>query len=84
MTTFYKELKQGKRKADALRIAKLTYLEQADQNTSDPYYWEAFAMIGDNLPIKHKTPLSKWIWTVAIFTLFGITYLWVKRNRIKK
>ena len=54
MQYFYVALKSGKGKADALREAKLKYLAHADENTSDPYYWAAFTLIGDNQPIDQE------------------------------
>ena len=80
MTTFYKELKNGIGKADALRNAKLKYLELSDQNTSDPYYWAAFTMIGDNQTIKISNPLKSWIWMIALFSVVTITYIVIKRR----
>ena len=51
MKYFYQELKKGSGKAEALRSAKLRYLDQADANTADPFYWAAFTLIGDDLPL---------------------------------
>ena len=78
MTTFHKELKDGVGKADALRNAKLKYLELVDQNTSDPYYWAAFIMIGYNQPIKEEGHFTIWIWIVAIAIGTGLLYYIVK------
>lgn len=44
MKEFYKELKDGKTKADALRLAQLSLLSNPDY--SHPYYWAAFLLIG--------------------------------------
>jgi len=74
MTSFYKELKRGVGKADALRNAKLSYLAQADQNTSDPYYWAAFTMIGDNQSVKIGHAIQTWIWIIAAISIVGMAY----------
>jgi len=74
MTDFYQELKNGIGKADALRNAKLNYLAKADQNTSDPYHWAAFTMVGDNAPIDQKGPFPFWIIGVAAFAILGFAY----------
>ena len=44
MKEFYKELKDGKTKADALRLAQLSLLSNSDY--SHPYYWAGFLLIG--------------------------------------
>lgn len=41
---FYRELKAGKTKAEALRQAELTLLNQPE--TSHPYYWAPFLLVG--------------------------------------
>ena len=48
---FNEELEKGAGKAEALRMAKLRYLEQADAYSSEPYHWAAFTLIGDNEPV---------------------------------
>lgn len=44
MKEFYKELKNGKTKAEALRLAQLSLL--SNQDYSHPYYWAGFLLIG--------------------------------------
>lgn len=44
MKEFYKELKDGKTKAGALRLAQLSLLSNPDY--SHPYYWAGFLLIG--------------------------------------
>ncbi len=73
MTTFYEELKKGEGKSDALRNAKLAYLASADENSSDPYYWAAFTMIGDNEPIETDTGVN--LWGLALVLVIGIPAL---------
>ncbi len=51
MTSFYKNLKRGKSKDEALRLAKLQYLENANSRQAHPHYWMSFKSIGDNSPI---------------------------------
>ncbi|MDF9798405.1 CHAT domain-containing protein [Catalinimonas alkaloidigena] len=48
MQNFYQALNKGSSKAEALRTAKLQYLEQADANTAAPYYWSGFVLISNN------------------------------------
>lgn len=51
MEAFYRNLAQGKPKSDALRMAKLDYLQNASPEKQHPFFWGAFVMIGDNDPI---------------------------------
>jgi len=48
MQNFYQALNEGDEKAEALRTAKLRYLQQADANTAAPYYWSGFVLISNN------------------------------------
>ena len=78
VTTFYEELKKGAGKADALRNAKLKYLASADENTSDPYYWAALTMIGDNEPVKQASGFPYWI---GLIFLAGGVVLWFRYKK---
>ncbi len=44
---FYKQLKKGKTKSEALRQAKLNYLDTHKLSELSPYYWASFVLIGD-------------------------------------
>lgn len=48
MSSFYKNLKKGKNKDEALRLAKLSYLESSSSRLAHPHYWLGFVSIGDN------------------------------------
>ena len=73
MQLFYAGLKQGLNKDNALREAKLTYLKNADEVKSNPFYWANFILIGDANPIhfKHKPNfiVLSFIALVIIFSL---------------
>ena len=47
MEDFYSELKKGSTKNEALRQAKLQYLEGQDNRGGHPYLWAGFVVIGD-------------------------------------
>jgi CHAT domain-containing protein len=67
MTSFYKYLKRGKSKQEAMRLAKLDYLETADDLTSNPYFWSAFVVLGDSTPIYRKSGVAYWMIIVTLF-----------------
>lgn len=80
MTYFYEELKNGAGKADALRNAKLKYLKTSDANTSDPYYWAAFTMIGDNEPLEFNNPFKLWIYAVIFLIGFPVLVFGIRKG----
>ncbi|MFO7932494.1 MAG: CHAT domain-containing protein, partial [Bacteroidales bacterium] len=67
MSSFYKYLKKGRSKQEAMRLAKIDYLENADDLTSNPYFWSGFVVVGDGSPVYHKTGIIYWLLVVAIF-----------------
>ena len=55
MKAFYKHLKKGETKDEALRNAKLDYLESTeDPLLKHPYYWSGFVVTGNTDAIEHK------------------------------
>jgi len=67
MTSFYKYLKRGKSKQEAMRLAKIDYLEEADDLTSNPYFWSGFVVLGDGSPIYKKSGFTYWILVISVF-----------------
>lgn len=47
MTSFYKNLKEGETKSEALNNAKRAYLNTHELSDQSPYYWSSFVLIGD-------------------------------------
>src|SRR5262249_24323246 len=45
MERFYRELKAGKSKGDALQLAEVSLLKQKE--TAHPYFWAPFVLMGD-------------------------------------
>ena len=57
MELFYGYLKAGKRKSEALRMAKLDYLnETVVSEYRHPFYWAGFVLVGDADPL----PTTNW------------------------
>ncbi|NVO20054.1 MAG: CHAT domain-containing protein [Bacteroidetes bacterium] len=90
MTSFYKYLAEGKAKNEALRLAKLDYLENSDQLKSHPHFWAAYMNIGDISPIQNlKSPTPVYlifIFSIAGFLVLagGFLYFWKKEHRFGK
>ncbi len=67
MTSFYKYLKKGKSKQEAMRLAKIKYLKSADDLTSNPYFWSGFVVVGDGSPIYRKSGIAYWMIIISVF-----------------
>jgi CHAT domain-containing protein len=59
MKMFYDNLLKGKSKAQALKDARTSYLKNASQLRSHPYFWSSLVVYGENKPVysKHGMPL---------------------------
>ncbi|MEL6558484.1 MAG: CHAT domain-containing tetratricopeptide repeat protein [Bacteroidota bacterium] len=80
MAVFYRELNAGKSKSEALRIAKLEFLANTDNLTSNPFYWGSFYILGDDTPVEFGNSFAYWpfiggalliLLTLIIFFLNG-------------
>ncbi len=80
MEFFYEGLSKGNSKSEALRKAKLKYLETTDDDLlKHPYYWAAFMVSGDIDPIVN--PISKWWWVFLLLPILAsIWYLRKKKS----
>ena len=48
---FYRNLKKGNNKSTALRKSRSSYLKNASQLKSHPYFWATLVVYGDNSPV---------------------------------
>lgn len=81
MESFYKNLKKGNDKPEALRRAKLAYLKNADDLTANPYYWAGFVYMG--APDAVYGSYTMYYWLAGGF-LFLIVFIGVKRTYSSK
>jgi CHAT domain-containing protein/tetratricopeptide (TPR) repeat protein len=51
MSSFYQNLKKGRSTDEALRLAKLNYLENANPRMAHPHYWLGYVSIGNAIPL---------------------------------
>ncbi len=82
MQSFYKNLKAGKSKAEALQQAKLNFLKNADNLRANPYFWSSYVIIGDTNPLYPKS-YKTFYWLTGIFILFVIVIAGFIRIRKK-
>ncbi|MGK0364758.1 MAG: CHAT domain-containing protein/tetratricopeptide (TPR) repeat protein [Saprospiraceae bacterium] len=77
MEKFYKNLKAGKGKAEALQLAKLSYLEQSRKNF--PHYWATFVLTGDNEPLDFGQ--SNFLGYFIVFGVLVLAGVYVLRRK---
>lgn len=81
MTSFYQELKNGKEKDEALRIAQIKFLsETGDPLYQHPYFWAGFVVMGDTAPIRGEFPV--WIiYVCGTFAVLLIVFIILKKKK---
>jgi len=85
MSSFYKYLKKGKPKDEALRLAKLEYLSNANPRLSHPHCWLGYVNIGDNSPLFRSYDF--YFFSLLILAFIGIIIeqiLRIKKARKKR
>ncbi|RFN58917.1 CHAT domain-containing protein [Marixanthomonas ophiurae] len=85
MVSFYKNLKKGENKAQALQQAKLDYLKNTKtEKLQHPFYWAGFVLSGDNSPIQFSKPLWKqplfYIILVSVLAILLVVIYFRKRK----
>lgn len=83
MEVFYREIKNGKRKSEALRTAKLEFLEKADNISSDTFYWSSFYILGDDSPI-HLNESQLWKYFLVASILMAMAFIGYMAIRYKQ
>jgi CHAT domain-containing protein len=78
-TRFHHHLKAGEPKDEALRLAKLDYLDsQKHYRLRSPVYWANFIFIGDTVPV-YNTSSIYWWWAsgavlMGVFIFLGVRF----------
>jgi CHAT domain-containing protein/Tfp pilus assembly protein PilF len=80
MKYFYEELADGKTKTKALQLAKIRYLDQADDLSADPFLWSNFVLVGDE-KVPPRSNFFVWI-SISLVALL-IAYYIRRKNNIK-
>ncbi|MEL6842075.1 MAG: CHAT domain-containing protein, partial [Bacteroidota bacterium] len=67
----YRRLLEGENKAEALRQAKLQYLDSAPPHALHPRYWAALVLTGEASPIQPRRSRN-WVWLLAFVPILGM------------
>jgi len=79
---FFKHLKKGKAKDEALRQAKLDYLQNPETKAgfTHPIYWAGLVQIGDTSPLTFKDNCYCWLLLIAFVLLLTMAWLFLRRK----
>ncbi|MCB0669287.1 MAG: CHAT domain-containing protein [Saprospiraceae bacterium] len=80
MVSFYRSLSDGLSKDEALRIAKLDYLNNAADFNLHPFYWAGFILQGDPSPIIVKSRILPIVLGFAGLAIFGFFIFHILRR----
>ena len=72
---FYQNIKNGDTKANALRKAKLTYLNKHQFSEAAPYYWAGFILTGDYNSSLFTSPGEQFLGLLLIVTALFLLFI---------
>ncbi len=81
MGKLFQNLENGLHKDKALRLAKLSYLQEADPLQSHPAHWATFMLFGDQQPLSEKSGRS-YLWVLVLLGGLAIAFSVFRRRRI--
>ncbi len=72
MDVFYQKLYDGESIPDAIREAKLSYLQESSILSAHPYYWSGFVSLGDPDPVRKKGLIMYVLSGLLVMLVVGI------------
>jgi len=79
LETFFKKIKKGKPKDEALQQAKLNYLENTPTKFSHPNYWAGLVLTGNTQAMQFQNSLSGVWWVLVLFLILFSGYILIKK-----
>ena len=77
---FYRNLKDGYSKSEALKKARISFLNKSDLLRSHPYFWSSLVIYGNDTPLYYsKKMIITIITVVAVLLLIPGYYFWKRR-----
>lgn len=83
MDVFYQELAQGQARDEALRNAKLDFINNSDETFNHPFYWAGFVVHGQTNPLSTGTSTSSFYWLLLLPLLLLLAYGWYRAREDK-
>ena len=81
MKSFYQYLADGLPKDNALRLAKLDYLNTAHPFKKNPYYWNNFSISGKMRPLIITQSPTYWWWAIGVTVLVIILLMYRRQYK---
>ncbi len=69
ISDFYRNLKNGKNKQEALQLAKINYLQNTDAIGAQPFFWSNFYLYGDETALTISPSFLVKFWWMPVFLL---------------
>jgi CHAT domain-containing protein len=81
MHLFYQNLVEGQTKDDAMRNAKISYLQNNKGFTAQPFFWASFVCIGNQqpIPLEYTPHTWKW-WALSASAMVFLFLLYYKKK----
>ena len=80
MIAFYKHLKSGETKSEALKNAKLDFLKTtSDINLKHPYYWSGFVLNGNSNKLIPTKKYNYFLIGLVIIAIVLVVIKWIKK-----
>jgi tetratricopeptide (TPR) repeat protein len=79
---FYYYLSRGDPKDEAMKLAKIEYITNNPPLFSNPYYWAAYEVVGDNTPVTHNKRVITVMLCVFVILAAGFAVFYLRRRRI--
>jgi CHAT domain-containing protein/tetratricopeptide (TPR) repeat protein len=79
MKWFYKNLLKGETKAEALRNAKIRYIQEARPENIHPFFWSSFVVMGNMQPLYKKDLPVFWIFLLSGILLISLSFIAYRR-----
>jgi len=76
---FYRNLKNGDSKSEALRKAHIKYLKSAGTVRSFPFFWSTLVVYGDDSPIYYSMKVKVFTCFLLLLLLSGAIYYFKRR-----
>jgi len=81
ISLFYIHLKQGMKKSEALRKAKLHFIKNTDQKGLHPYYWAGMVISGDDFAVYSTSQTSTILKAFSAILLVLFVYLITSKRK---
>ena len=79
---FYYYLSRGHSKDKAMNLARIEYIRNHPPAFSNPYYWAAYEVVGDNSPVTNNKRVPVMIVCVGVILAAGCAAFYLRRRRI--